>query len=115
MSADRGYDSGSLKKVLWDNWQIRPIIGTRMMWRDEKAEPGHDPKKRITRPLDAGKADTIVYTERGEVRCICPRIGTERDLAFHGFEATKRNPQVPLSRGSLWVRLQGMEGLRGYR
>ncbi len=87
MSADRGYDSGPLKKVLWDTWQIRPIIDVRMMWREEKAEPGHDPKKRITRPLDAGKADTIVYTERGEVRCICPETGIERDLAFHGFEA----------------------------
>ena len=59
------------------------------MWRDEKAEPGHDRTQRITRPLHAGKADTMVYTERGEVRCICPETGTERDLAFHGFEATR--------------------------
>ncbi len=72
MSADRGYDSGPLKKTLWETWQIRPIIDVRMMWRNEKAEPGHDPKKRISRPLDAGKTDTMVYTERGEVRCICP-------------------------------------------
>ncbi len=30
-----------------------------------------------------------VYTERGEVRCICPETGAERDLAFHGFEAMR--------------------------
>ena len=89
LSADRGYDSGPLKEALWDTWQIRPIIDVRMMWRHEKAEPDHDPTQRITLPLHAGKADTIVYTERGEVRCICPETGTERDLAFHGFEAMR--------------------------
>ena len=89
LSADRGYDSGPLKETLWDTWRIRPIIDVRLMWRHEKAEPGHDRMQRITRPLHAGKADTIVYTERGEVRCICPETGTERDLAFHGFEATR--------------------------
>ena len=89
LSADRGYDSGPLKETLWETWQIRPIIDVRMMWRQEKAEPGHEPTQRITRPLHAGKADTIVYTERGEVRCICPATGVERDLAFHGFEAMR--------------------------
>ena len=59
------------------------------MWRHEKTEPGHEPTQRITRPLHAGKTDTIVYTERGEVRCICPETGTEHDLTFHGFEAMR--------------------------
>ena len=35
LSADRGYDSRPLKEALWDTWQIRPIIDTCMMWRDE--------------------------------------------------------------------------------
>ncbi|MDE0359763.1 MAG: transposase [Rhodospirillaceae bacterium] len=89
LSADRGYDSGPLKETLWETWRIRPIIDVRQMWRDEKAEPGHDRTQRITRPLHADRADTIVYTERGEVRCVCPETGTERDLAFHGFETTR--------------------------
>jgi len=29
--ADRGCDSGSLRKALWETWQIRPIIDTRTM------------------------------------------------------------------------------------
>ncbi len=89
LSADRGYDSELLKETPWETWRIRPIIDARLIWRHEKAEPGHGPAQRITRPLHEEKADTIVYTERGEVRCIYPDTGTERDLAFHGFEAMR--------------------------
>ncbi len=41
------------------------------------------------RPLHADKADTIVHTERGEVRCICPDTGIEHGLVFHGFGADR--------------------------
>ncbi len=109
MSADRGYDSGPLKKALWETWQVRPIIDVRLMWRNEKAEPGHDPKKRISRPLDAGKADTMVYTERGEVRCICPETGTERDLAFQGFEATRGTLKYRCPAAAYGFNCQGRE------
>ena len=30
-----------------------------------------------------------MFTESGEVRCICPVPGTERPLVFHGFEADR--------------------------
>jgi hypothetical protein len=33
--------------------------------------------------------DTIVYTEKGTVHCICPVTGEQRDLAFQGFEADR--------------------------
>ena len=89
LSADRGYDSGPLNRRLMDTWGIRPVIDTRKMWRDEKAEPRRGRKATITRPLHAEKADTMVFTERGEVRCVCPATGTERPLAFHGFEADR--------------------------
>ena len=39
-SADRGLDNAALKKRLWDEWTIRPLIDTRLMWRAEKEEPG---------------------------------------------------------------------------
>ena len=35
-SADRGLDSAGRKKTLWDDYRIRPLIGTRQMWREEK-------------------------------------------------------------------------------
>ena len=34
-------------------------------------------------------ADNIVYTERGEVRCVCPVSGERTKMAFWGFEAER--------------------------
>ena len=48
-----------------------------------------DPEAKRTRALDPRRADTIVHTEQGEVRCICPETGTERPMAFQGFEAER--------------------------
>lgn len=85
-SADRGLDSVETKALLWDDFQIRPLIDTREMWRTEKMEPGYDPAKPITRPLFPERCDTIVYTEKGSVHCICPSTGEQRDMALQGFE-----------------------------
>ncbi len=87
--ADRGYDSGPLKASLWDDYRIRPLVDTRLLWRSEKKEAGYDPSKPITRPRDPDRADTLVYTEKGELFCICPEIREQRPLAFHGFEADR--------------------------
>ena len=38
-TADRGLDSGALKKKLWDGWRIRPIIDNRELWKEEKPGP----------------------------------------------------------------------------
>ncbi|WP_245232797.1 transposase [Thiorhodococcus minor] len=88
-SADRGLDSAETKALLWDDYKIRPLIDTRELWREEKALPDDDPAKPITRPLDPERADTIVYTEKGSVHCVCPVRGEQRDLAFQGFEANR--------------------------
>ncbi len=47
-SADRCLDNARLKALLWDRWHIRPLIDTRLMWRVEKKEPGHDPADHAT-------------------------------------------------------------------
>jgi len=53
------------------------------------------------RALDPGRADSNVYTEQGEVRCVCPETGTERRIVFQGFSPSgPRQPQVPLPGGS---------------
>jgi hypothetical protein len=88
-SADRGLDSGPMKAKLWDDHQIRPLIDTREMWREEKQEPGYDPKQTITRPLNPERADTIIHSEKGEVFCVCPQSSEQRPLAFQGFEADR--------------------------
>ena len=86
-SADRGLDSAAIKKTLWDGHGIRPLIDTRRLWREEKAMPDYDPSKPILRSLYPQRVDTVVHSERGEVLCRCPATGTERPMAFQGFEA----------------------------
>ena len=86
-SADRGLDCGALKAKLWQSHGVRPLIEPRELWREEKAMPGHDPARPITRALYPERADCIVYTEKGQVRCRCPSTGEERDLAFWGFDS----------------------------
>lgn len=88
-SADRGLDSAETKALLWDAYAIRPLIDTRELWREEKRLPDYDPAKPVTRPLDPERADTLVYTEKGAVHCVCPVSGEQRDLAFQGFEADR--------------------------
>ena len=88
-SADRGLDSAETKTLLWEDDGIRPLIDTRALWRDEKKDPGYDPAKPITRPLDPERADTLVQTEKGTLHGICPVTKAQRDLAFQGFEADR--------------------------
>jgi hypothetical protein len=87
--ADRGLDSGKTKALSLDEYGIRPVIDIRELWREEKSGPGFDPDKPITRPLYPDRVDTIVYTEKGTVHCICPATGEQRDMAFYGFEADR--------------------------
>lgn len=88
-SADRGLDSAETKQTLWDDYNIRPIIDIRLLWREEKNAPDYDPSVPITRPLFPERADTIVHTERGTIHCVCPETGEIRDMAFQGFEADR--------------------------
>lgn len=88
-SADRGLDSGPIKAMLWDEYQVRPLIDTREMWREEKQWPDYDPTQPITRPLHPETADNIIHTEKGQVFCVCPVTSEQRPLAFQGFEADR--------------------------
>ncbi|MYJ52127.1 MAG: transposase, partial [Gammaproteobacteria bacterium] len=88
-SADRGYDQEGLKKELWERHGVRPLIDTRLMWQDEKREPGYNHSEPILRPLHPERVDTILYSERGEVVCRCPRSAELRPMAYQGFEANR--------------------------
>ena len=87
--ANRGLDNAAQKKRLWDEWNIRPLIDARLMWRVEKEEPDHDPEQPITRALSPNRADVVVHDERGRVSCVCPKTGEVRAMAFQGFEASR--------------------------
>jgi hypothetical protein len=85
LSGDKGYDSGELHETLWEEHGIKGVIDTRELWKGEKGE---------SRGLDERRADTIVYTERGEVKCRCQDTKKEEenyaDLVFEGFEADRK-------------------------
>lgn len=106
-SADRGLDSAETKALLWDDYRIRPLIDTRALWRDEKDLPDYDPAKPITRALDPERADTIVYTEKGTLHCVCPATGEQRDLAFQGFEADRNTLKYRCPAAAYGLECQG--------
>ena len=84
LSADRGLDSGPLKKKLWDRWRIRPIMDNRQLWREEKKGQSYVAGQKIMRPLGSVH-DNIFYTEKAEIWCRCPVSGVERKMAFCGL------------------------------
>ena len=74
MCMDCAYDDGKLIKELWDDHAVLPIIDIRDCWKDgEKSK------------LVEG-TENVVYDYRGTVSCVCPRTGTERRMAYGGFE-----------------------------
>lgn len=85
LSADRGLDSGELKKKLWERHKVRPIIDNRELWRQEKRGQSYVEGQKIMRPLGSVH-DNIFYTERAEILCRCPVRGEERKMVFGGFE-----------------------------
>ena len=91
LAADKGLDSGTVNRKLWRELAIKPVIDTRTLWRDERNEPGRDPSEEITRLLKPDVAGNVVYTERGEVRCVCPVSGEHSKMAYSGFEADRES------------------------
>ena len=90
LMADRGLDAAEINQDLFDDFKIKPVIDTRALWREEKGEQGRKPEETITRSLESTRVDTIVYTERGELRCICPVSKKETKMAYWGFEPDRQ-------------------------
>ncbi len=88
LSADKGLDSGALKKKFWDDYEIRPIIDSRELWKQEKQGQSYAEGQKIMRPLGSVH-DNIFYTEKAEIWCRCPVSNTERKMAFCGFESDR--------------------------
>ncbi|MCX5758096.1 MAG: transposase [Candidatus Hydrogenedentes bacterium] len=82
LSADKGYDSETNYKELFEEYAIRPVADIRATWQEQPDHP---------RSLRPDRVDAIFYTEQGEVLCHC-RDGAskERDnwesMAYEGFE-----------------------------
>ncbi|MFT9486885.1 MAG: transposase, partial [Tepidibacillus sp.] len=74
MAADKGYDDTKLITRCWDEYQIKPVIDIRNMWRDRDK----------TRLLEG--RENVVYDYKGTVSCVCPETGKQREMCNGGFE-----------------------------
>jgi hypothetical protein len=74
MCMDRAYDDGKLITQLWDDHAVLPIIDIRDCRKDGE-------KSRLVKGTE-----NVVYDYRGTVSCVCLRTGTERQMAYGGFE-----------------------------
>jgi len=87
-SADKGYDSKENNRKLYAEYGIKPIIGIRDMWKEEK---GAEIK---TRSLYENRVDNIVYDSAGNVYCHMgeeTRVEEKRmQMAFAGFEEDRK-------------------------
>ena len=75
---DKGYDDTALIKKLWDDYQIKPLIDIRNMWKDGEK----------TKLLP--KSSNIVYDYKGTIFCYCPVSGVKKEMAFGGFEKKRK-------------------------
>lgn len=89
--ADRGLDSAETKTMLLDEYNVRPVIDTRLLWNVEKKDPAYDPSQPIIRPLFPDRKDSIFFSEKGTVHCVCPVTEERRNMVYQGFEADRKS------------------------
>ena len=85
LSADKGYDSKANNAELLDDYGIKPVIDKRVLWREN-----HSDQEASTRSLFADRVDPFIYDEHGQLYCVCPDTGEQRELSFCGYEADRR-------------------------
>jgi hypothetical protein len=88
-SADRGLDCAETKAKLWDDYHIRPLIDTRALWRSENWSPIMTQINLLRVLFTPIELTLLCIPRKGTVHCICLATGTQRDLAFQGFEADR--------------------------
>jgi len=79
LCGDRGLDDGKLVTRSWDTYKIKPVIAIRNCWKDPdetKLVPG---------------TENVVYDYSGTVKCVCPRHGKTREMAYGGFEKDRNS------------------------
>ena len=70
---DRGYDDVKRITYFWDKYKIKPVIDIRNMWEKDET-------KIVTGFWN------VVYNYKGDVFCVCPKTGCQRNMSFGEFE-----------------------------
>lgn len=78
LEGDKGYDDTKLYKKLWDDYDIKPVIDIRNMWKDEDK----------TRQLQ--DYENVTYNYKGNVYCTCMETGKVREMCVGGFEKNRK-------------------------
>jgi transposase len=78
LEGDRGYDDTKLYVKLWDDYDIKPVIDIRNMWKDEDK----------TRQLQ--DYENVTYNYKGNVYCTCMETGKIREMCVGGFEIDRK-------------------------
>ena len=74
LQGDRGYDKQGIVEML-ANDGIKAVIDTRHLWKEAKKPLLH--------------YDNVLYNEKGEVFCACPKTGKERTMPNNGYESSR--------------------------
>lgn len=81
LSGDKGYDSEANIQTLWDDYELKPVIDIRHLWKEEPNAP---------RPLYPDRVDTIFYNQHCHV--LCRNLDTDDEsrnyasMTYEGFE-----------------------------
>jgi hypothetical protein len=99
LAADKGYDTLDNYKDLYEEYEIKPVIDTRRLWKGTE----------VTRPVFDDRCDNFVYDEQGSVYCICPATAEQRKLAFCGFECDRRALKYRCPAAAYGLRCRGRQ------
>jgi len=103
LSADKAYDATDEIQQMYEVYGIKPVIDIRDCWKDGEA----------TRLVNPERADNIVYNYKGEVFCLCPISGEQRDMAYWGFEAKRERLKYRCPAAAYGLTCQGRKQCPG--
>lgn len=78
LRADRGCDAGDLVTRLCDEHEVAPVIDIRNVWKDGEETQQVEDK------------ESVVYTYDGQVFCVCPCTGAQRQMPYGGYEKDRK-------------------------
>jgi Transposase DDE domain/Transposase domain (DUF772) len=78
---DKGYDSLATISLLWETYNIKPIIDIKNQWKDADE----------TRQLKTRDIENATYDHIGTVFCHCPATGEIRKMTYGGFEEERQS------------------------
>ena len=96
-AGDKGYDDTKLIEKCWEEYQIKPVIDIRNMWKDGEETRLHSGRTNVT------------YNYQGNVYCYCPQTNTQREMVNGGFEKDRNTLKKLCPAKQYGITCQGQE------